>query len=108
MQLLGLCGRGKFHAIFVSEMRTMTESGHLINLPYCRCFKLVKVKWRDIVMPDPSSISHVMQRYLACKPLVLSNLTTYFEVRLRNRKGWQQKVDKGVSETDLQGASLPW
>ena len=51
----------------------------------------------------PWSISHVMQRYLACKPLMLSDLLTYFKIHLQNRKGWQRKVDKGQSETDLRG-----
>ncbi|KAH0832355.1 hypothetical protein J3R83DRAFT_13378 [Lanmaoa asiatica] len=65
--------------------------------------QLVKVKWHDIMLLDPSSISHTMQKFLAREPLVLSDLSTYFEVHLRNCKGWQHKVDKGLSESDLRG-----
>ena len=56
-------------------------------------------------MLDLLSVNHIVQKYLACSPLVLSDLSAYFEIHLRNCKGWQCKVDKGVSETDLWGVS---
>ena len=62
---------------------------------------IVKVKWHHIMMLDLLSVNHIVQKYLACSPLVLSDLSAYFEIHLRNCKGWQCKVNKGVSETDL-------
>lgn len=34
------------------------------------------------MVADALSISHIMQKYLACEQLVLSDLSTYFEVHL--------------------------
>ena len=61
------------------------------------------MRWHNIVAQDPQSIYHVMQKYLACEPLMLSDLSVYFEVHLRNHKGWQWKVDKRQDKSDLQG-----
>ncbi|KAG1770851.1 hypothetical protein EV702DRAFT_1270992 [Suillus placidus] len=67
---------------------------------WSRCFELVKLQRKDIAL-DTILLDTVMKKYLAHKPLTLSNSNTYFEIFLLNRKGWQKKVDKGICEADL-------
>ncbi|KAF8835305.1 hypothetical protein BDN67DRAFT_975463 [Paxillus ammoniavirescens] len=52
-------------------------------------------------MLDPAPVNHILKKYLAHEALVLSDLSTHFDIHLKNRKGWQQKVDKGQTESDL-------
>ncbi|KAF9224643.1 hypothetical protein BS17DRAFT_880019 [Gyrodon lividus] len=68
---------------------------------WTRCFKLVKVKRWHITIFDSVAFNHVLKKYLAHESLVLSDRSTYFDVYLKNRKGWQRKVDKGQTEPDL-------
>jgi hypothetical protein len=69
----------------------------------CRCFELIKLRRQHIGISDPVAVNHVLKRYLAGEALVLSDLLVSFEIHLRNRKGWQRKVDKGQTESDLRG-----
>lgn len=43
----------------------------------------------------------MLRKCLAGEELLMTDLKLYFEVHLANRKGWQQKVDKGQVEQDL-------
>ena len=74
---------------------------HLRTNLDCRCFELIKLRRRHIVVADPVAINHVLKKYLAGETLVLSDLSVLFDIHLRNRKGWQRKVDKGQTEADL-------
>jgi hypothetical protein len=69
----------------------------------CRCFELIKLRRQHNGISDPVAVNHVLKRYLAGEALVLSDLLVSFEIHLRNRKGWQRKVDKGQTESDLRG-----
>ena len=51
-------------------------------------------------------VDYVLERYLANEPLTLSDKSIYFWVHLANRKGWQRKVDKGMTEGDLRCKSI--
>ncbi|KAF8439472.1 hypothetical protein L210DRAFT_3504546 [Boletus edulis BED1] len=66
-----------------------------------RCFELVKLRRRHIVVSDPAAVNHVLKKCLAGETLVLSDQSVSFDIHLRNRKGWQRRVDKGQSEADL-------
>ncbi|KAF8833370.1 hypothetical protein BDN67DRAFT_1017634 [Paxillus ammoniavirescens] len=71
---------------------------------WTRCFELVKVKHWHVTMLDPAPINHILKKYLAHETLVLSDLSTHFDIHLKNHKGWQRKVDKGQTESDLRSA----
>ncbi|KAG2029737.1 hypothetical protein BDR03DRAFT_987558 [Suillus americanus] len=66
---------------------------------WTRCFELIKLKRKDLTI-DPSKVNTVFRKYLYNKTLLIKDLHARFEV-LSNRKGWQQKVDKGLKEADL-------
>ncbi|KAF9223300.1 hypothetical protein BS17DRAFT_808772 [Gyrodon lividus] len=50
---------------------------------------------------DQATIDQVLNKYLAGKELLLSDRMMMFKIHLTNRKGWQWKVDKGLTEQDL-------
>ncbi|KIN97548.1 hypothetical protein M404DRAFT_160167 [Pisolithus tinctorius Marx 270] len=52
-------------------------------------YELVKLKRGDVQL---DGTEHA---------LTINELNTYFEIHLRNRKGWQKKLDKGMREADL-------
>jgi hypothetical protein len=66
---------------------------------WTRCFELVKLKWKDLTI-TPMPIHDVLMKYLGDQGLSSSDRLVSFEIFLSNRKGWQQRVDKG-KETDL-------
>ncbi|KAL4072999.1 hypothetical protein V8B97DRAFT_2023279 [Scleroderma yunnanense] len=71
---------------------------------WTRCFKLVKLKQEDIQIMDVTLVNHVLTKYLRGKQgtLITNERDIYYEIHLRNQKGWQKKVDKGFREIDLQ------
>ncbi|KAI5982051.1 hypothetical protein EDD15DRAFT_2181820 [Pisolithus albus] len=48
-------------------------------------------------------IDEVFMKYLQGgeRSLTINDLNVYFEIHLKNRKGWQRKLDKGMREVDL-------
>ncbi|KAF8442080.1 hypothetical protein L210DRAFT_3644249 [Boletus edulis BED1] len=70
---------------------------------WTRCFELVKLRRRHIMVSDSAAVNHVLKKCLAGETLVLSDQSVSFDIHLRNRKGWQRRVDKGQSEADLRG-----
>ncbi|KAL4082109.1 hypothetical protein V8B97DRAFT_2020578 [Scleroderma yunnanense] len=66
---------------------------------WTRNFKLVKLKCRDVQF-DNIAIDGMFLKYMQGKEhsLTLNDLNTYFEIHLRNQKGWQRKLDKGIRE----------
>ncbi|KAL4078905.1 hypothetical protein V8B97DRAFT_2021244 [Scleroderma yunnanense] len=71
---------------------------------WTRCFELVKLKWEDIQITDMTMVNHVLTKYLRGEQdtLAANERDVYYEIHLRNWKGWQKKVDKGIREIDLQ------
>jgi len=67
----------------------------------------VKLKRGDIQIED-TAVDGVFLKYLRGEEqsLTINELETYMEVHLKNRKGWQRKLDKGVREIDLRSASI--
>ncbi|KIJ07283.1 hypothetical protein PAXINDRAFT_158476 [Paxillus involutus ATCC 200175] len=54
---------------------------------WTRCFELVKVKHWHVTMLNPVPINHILKMYLAHETLVLSDLSTHFDIHLKNHKG---------------------
>jgi hypothetical protein len=73
--------------------------------PNDRCFELIKLKWKDLTI-DFFEVGVTFIRYLNGEKVSLRDLHTHVEVFLSNRKGWQQKVDKGTKEADLQSECI--
>ncbi|KAL4065526.1 hypothetical protein V8B97DRAFT_2025782 [Scleroderma yunnanense] len=71
---------------------------------WTRCFELVKLKQEDIQITDVTMVNHVLTKYLRGEQdtLAANERDVYYEIHLRNWKGWQKKVDKGFREIDLQ------
>ncbi|KIK22932.1 hypothetical protein PISMIDRAFT_101590 [Pisolithus microcarpus 441] len=69
---------------------------------WTRNYELVKLKRGDVHL-DKSIIDEVFMKYLQGgeQSLTINNLNVYFEIHLKNRKGWQRKLDKGMREVDL-------
>jgi len=67
----------------------------------------VKLKHEDIRM-DVSQADFVLLKYLqgADDTLTDSDHEIYYEIHLKNRKGWQKKTDKGNREIDLRSKLL--
>ncbi|KIO13539.1 hypothetical protein M404DRAFT_122553 [Pisolithus tinctorius Marx 270] len=65
-------------------------------------YELVRLKHGDIKL-DRTAVDSVFLKYLRGEEgsLTINDLGVYFEVHLRNRKGWQRKLDKGMREIDL-------
>ncbi|KAI6041006.1 hypothetical protein EDC04DRAFT_2602047 [Pisolithus marmoratus] len=70
---------------------------------WTRNYKLMKLKHGDINL-DKTIIDSMFMKYLQCEEwsLTINKLSSYFEIHLKNRKGWQRKLDKGMRESDLQ------
>ncbi|KAF9220457.1 hypothetical protein BS17DRAFT_810670 [Gyrodon lividus] len=68
---------------------------------YHRCFELVKLQRWNITIFDQATIDQVLNKYLAGKELLLSDRMMMFKIHLTNRKGWQRKVNKGLTEQDF-------
>ncbi|KIN99420.1 hypothetical protein M404DRAFT_30472 [Pisolithus tinctorius Marx 270] len=70
---------------------------------WTRNYELVRLKHGDIKL-DRTAVDNVFLKYLRGEEgsLTINDLGVYFEVHLRNRKGWQRKLDKGMREIDLQ------
>ena len=66
---------------------------------WTRCFELVKLKRKDLMIAS-MPIHDVLMKYLEDQALSSSDRLVSFEIFLSNQKGWQQCVDKG-KETDL-------
>ncbi|KAG1725341.1 uncharacterized protein EDB91DRAFT_1062343 [Suillus paluster] len=79
------------------EQVTFASNGWTL---WTRCFELVKLQRKDISL-DTTILDGVLGVYLANETLTLSKCTSYFEIFLAHRKGWQKKVDKGQWEADL-------
>ncbi|KAG2133337.1 hypothetical protein DEU56DRAFT_738972 [Suillus clintonianus] len=79
------------------EQVTFASNGWTL---WTRCFELVKLQRKDISL-DTTILDGVLGMYLANETLTLSKCTSYFEIFLAHRKGWQKKVDKGQWEADL-------
>lgn len=69
-----------------------------------RCFELVKLCRQNVTIFDQAALDRVLKKYLAGEELLLSDRMIAFEIYLTNRKGWQRKVDKGLTEHDLRCA----
>jgi len=56
---------------------------------------------------DINAVNGIFLKYLRGEEAALttSDLNVYFEIHLRNRKGWQRKSDKGPKEANLRSAS---
>ncbi|KAI6029751.1 hypothetical protein BKA83DRAFT_4625377 [Pisolithus microcarpus] len=69
---------------------------------WTRNYELVKLKRRDIYL-DKTAVDGVFMKYLQGEEqsLTINDLNVYFEIHLKNRKGWQRKLDKGMKEADL-------
>ncbi|KAI5982067.1 hypothetical protein EDC04DRAFT_2616953 [Pisolithus marmoratus] len=67
-----------------------------------RNYKLVRLKRGDINL-DRTAIDSVFIKYLQGEEqsLTINDLNTYFEIHLKNQKGWQRKLDKGMKEPDM-------
>jgi len=67
----------------------------------------VKLKCGDIHIED-TAVDGVFLKYLWGEEwlLTINELKTYMEVHLKNQKGWQQKLNKGVREIDLRSVSI--
>ena len=67
----------------------------------------MKLKRGHIQIKD-TAVDSVFLKYLRGeeRSLTINELDTYIEVHLKNRKGWQRKLDKGVREIDLRCASI--
>ncbi|KAI6010810.1 hypothetical protein F5J12DRAFT_781793 [Pisolithus orientalis] len=57
---------------------------------WTRNYELLKLKCRDVKL-DMTELS-----------LTINEHNTYFKIHLKNHKGWQRKLDKGMREADLQ------
>ncbi|KAI6095655.1 hypothetical protein EDD16DRAFT_1719009 [Pisolithus croceorrhizus] len=70
---------------------------------WTRNYELVKLKRRDVNL-DRTVVDSVFMKYLKGEEqlLTINDLNVYFEIHLKNRKGWQRKLDKGMKEADLQ------
>jgi len=69
----------------------------------------VKLKCGDITTDDINAVNGVFLKYLRGEEgsLTINDLWVYFEIHLRNQKGWQRKSDKGAREIDLHSESHP-
>ncbi|KAN0075252.1 hypothetical protein V8E55_011275 [Tylopilus felleus] len=93
-------------------------SGHSelspIHVHAKKCFELVNLRWKNITIFDEAAVDHVLAKYLAGDELLLSDQQILFEIYLTNCKGWQKKVDKGMTKQDLhlldigEGALVGW
>jgi hypothetical protein len=70
---------------------------------WTRCFELVKLKRKDLTIAA-MPVHDVLVKYLQHQSLSASDRLVNFEIFLSNRKGWQQRVDKG-KEADLRSQS---
>ncbi|KAI6027124.1 hypothetical protein EDC04DRAFT_2605991 [Pisolithus marmoratus] len=96
----------------LSRNAKLTITRHLQHLAcgaiafvlWTRNYKLVRLKHGDINL-DRTAIDSVFIKYLQGEEqsLTINDLNTYFEIHLKNRKGWQRKLDKGMKEVDLRG-----
>ncbi|KAL4074551.1 hypothetical protein V8B97DRAFT_2022770 [Scleroderma yunnanense] len=61
---------------------------------WTRCFELVKLKQEDIQIMDVTLVNHVLTKYLRGKQgtLITNERDIYYEIHLRNQKGWQKKL----------------
>ncbi|KAL4076527.1 hypothetical protein V8B97DRAFT_2021900 [Scleroderma yunnanense] len=105
------CSELKSALHFISLVLTRTASasswhGISNDMKKCVtwCFELVKLKQEDIQITDVTMVNHVLTKYLRGEQdtLVANERDVYYEIHLRNQKGWQKKVDKGFREIDLQ------
>ncbi|KAI6019428.1 hypothetical protein BKA83DRAFT_4495450 [Pisolithus microcarpus] len=95
---------------FLSKSMKLTITRHLQHLAcgataftlWTRNYELVKLKRGDVHL-DKSIIDEVFMKYLQGgeQSLTINDLNVYFEIHLKNRKGWQRKLDKGMREVDL-------
>ncbi|KAL4077982.1 hypothetical protein J3A83DRAFT_4186233 [Scleroderma citrinum] len=92
-----------FISLVLTRMAS-ASSWHGISNDMKKCFELVKLKWEDIQITDVTMVNHVLTKYLRGKQdtLAANKRDVYYEIHLRNQKGWQKKVDKGFREIDLQ------
>ncbi|KAI6111260.1 hypothetical protein F5141DRAFT_1274775 [Pisolithus sp. B1] len=69
---------------------------------WTRNYELVKLKRGDVNL-DRTVVDRVFMKYLKGEEqsLTINDLNVYFEIHLKNRKGWQRKLDKGMKEADL-------
>ncbi|KAG6329830.1 hypothetical protein ID866_9259 [Astraeus odoratus] len=74
---------------------------------WTRNFELIKLKRDDVTIEADGAtkkkINDVLLKYLRGEEhsLTLDEHSVCYEVHLRNRKGWQKKVDHGIKEIDL-------
>ncbi|KAG1893196.1 uncharacterized protein F5891DRAFT_1196726 [Suillus fuscotomentosus] len=82
--------------LYTKILMNMAFSTTAWNL-WTRCFELIKLKRKDLAI-DHSEVAAVLNKYLNGETLSAKDLHAHFKVFLSNRKGWQRKVDKGVSD----------
>ncbi|KAL4077391.1 hypothetical protein J3A83DRAFT_4368717 [Scleroderma citrinum] len=88
-------------SVITRHIEQLTFSAAAFTL-WTRNFELVKLKRGDVQF-DNIAIDGVFLKYLQGEEqsLTINERGTYFEVHLKNQKGWQRKLDKGMRETDL-------
>ncbi|KAI5985968.1 hypothetical protein EDD15DRAFT_2200347 [Pisolithus albus] len=95
---------------FLSKNSRLTVTRHLQHLAcgataftlWTRNYELVKLRRGDVYL-EKTVVDRVFMKYLQGEEhsLTINDLNTYFEIHLKNRKGWQRKLDKGMREADL-------
>ncbi|KAL4081312.1 hypothetical protein V8B97DRAFT_2027566 [Scleroderma yunnanense] len=88
-------------SVITQHIEQLTFSAAAFTL-WTRNFELVKLKHGDVQF-DNIAIDGMFLKYLQGEEqsLTINEHGTYFEVHLKNQKGWQRKLDKGMRETDL-------
>ncbi|KAG1759372.1 hypothetical protein EDD22DRAFT_849297 [Suillus occidentalis] len=82
--------------LYTKILMNMAFSTTAWNL-WTRCFELIKLKRKDLTI-DHSEVAVAINKYLNGETLSAKDLHAHFKIFLSNRKGWQRKVDKGVSD----------
>ncbi|KAI5984976.1 hypothetical protein EDC04DRAFT_2914017 [Pisolithus marmoratus] len=76
--------------------------GAIAFMLWTRNYELMKLKHGDVNL-DKTIIDSMFMKYLQGeeRSLTINKLSSYFEIHLKNWKGWQRKLDKGMWEADL-------
>ncbi|KAI6000117.1 hypothetical protein F5J12DRAFT_702197, partial [Pisolithus orientalis] len=74
---------------------------HLEQLAFASTAWTLWTRSQRHITIDCTMVDHTLEKYLGNEPLMLSDRSIYFEVYLANQKGWQRKVDRGMTKADL-------
>ncbi|KAI6000121.1 hypothetical protein F5J12DRAFT_951289 [Pisolithus orientalis] len=98
---LGESLNGKVKLMVTQHLEHLAFSTVTFTL-WTRNYELLKLKHGDVKL-DKTVIDGMFMKYLRGEELSLtvSEHNAYFEIHLKNRKGWQRKLDKGMREADL-------